>query len=198
MPPVPPSAQVNADQDDEAADADNDRDQDVDSDRDSDNAQDNDNDKDEVTIIHSKNGHIVARHTLHAADIQKIRAIVAQARREAHAALERAKPEIQRAMIAMHANRKAMDAMKDAQPQIDAALSKVGPEIDKALAEARAELAKADVDAKIKLRVDQALKRAEMHIQMRESRIKARAGAASERVMRSDQDDEGPDSSNGH
>jgi beta-lactamase regulating signal transducer with metallopeptidase domain len=192
LPPVPPSAQVNADQDDEGADADNDNDQDVDNDQDSDNAQDNDNDQDndEVTIIHSKNGHVVEKRTLRARDIKKLHAIVAQARREAHAALERARPEIRRAMSEAQMNRKAMDALKDARPQIDAAIAKVAPEIDKALAQARAELARADVDSKIKVRVDEALKRAEIHIKLRQERMKAMHGAATDRVMQTDRHDE--------
>jgi hypothetical protein len=45
----------------------------------------------------------------------------------------------------------------------------VGPEIDRALAAARAELAKANLDVKIRVRVDEALKRAEVRLQAREA-----------------------------
>lgn len=194
-PPVPPAMQVNADRDDDAAGADHDNDRDADNDHDADN--DNDNGNDEVTIVHSKNGHVIDKRTLRSGDIKKIRAIVAQARREAHAALERARPEIRRAMSEAHVSRQAMEAMRNAQPQIDAALAKVGPEIDKAMEQARAELAKADIDSKIKIRVDEALKRAEMRLQMREERLKARAGTAKDRTMRSDDESGAQDSSDG-
>jgi len=49
----------------------------------------------------------------------------------------------------------------------------VGPEIDKALAQARAELAKdKNLDVDIQRRVDAALKRVEVRIQVQESRRK--------------------------
>jgi hypothetical protein len=122
-----------------------------------------------------------------------IRVVIEKARHDAREAMAKARPEIEKAMVQVRASKEAMRAMHDVQPQIDAAMAEVEkarpqidaamaevakerpeidramteaqPEIDAALAKVRAELAKDHLDANIQMRVDAALKRAEIRIE---------------------------------
>ncbi|MGD0866725.1 MAG: M56 family metallopeptidase [Rhizomicrobium sp.] len=107
--------------------------------------------------------------TVNGQEIRRVRMIVTKAKRQAREAIARARPEIEKAIAEAKVSEQADQAVKDAQPQIDEAMKDVGPEIDRALAAARAELAKANLDVKIRVRVDEALKRAEVRLQAREA-----------------------------
>jgi ABC-type transporter Mla subunit MlaD len=92
------------------------------------------------------------------------------------AEVAKARPEIEKAVAEAQVG---AQAARDAQPQIDAAMAEVAkarPEIDKAIAAAqpqidaalekvRAELAKDHLDTNVQVRVDAALKRAEIRIE---------------------------------
>jgi beta-lactamase regulating signal transducer with metallopeptidase domain len=120
-------------------------------------------------VIHDRDG-------LGDSDLKHMRMEVARARREAHAAMARARPEIDKAVAAAKLGEQAV---RDAQPQIDAAMAEVAkarpeidgvmadvqPEIDRALAKVRADLAKEHVDMRIQEKVDAALQRAEIRIE---------------------------------
>jgi beta-lactamase regulating signal transducer with metallopeptidase domain len=112
--------------------------------------------------------------TVNGEQMRRVRMIVTRARSQAREAVVRERPEIEKTMAeARISEDAAAQAMKAAQPQIDEAMRNVGPEIDKALAQARAELAKdKNLNVDIQRRVDAALKRVEVRIQIRESRQK--------------------------
>ncbi len=111
--------------------------------------------------------------TVNGEQMRRVRMIVTRARSQAREASARERPEIEKAMAqARISEDAAAQAMKAAQPQIDEAMRNVGPEIDRALAQARADLAKANLDVDIQRRVDAALKRVEVRIQVRESQRK--------------------------
>jgi hypothetical protein len=112
---------------------------------------------------------------LHDVDWKRIHAEVAAAQREAHEAMARARPEMERAMeqmkqseIRIEASEEAMRAVREAQPEIDAAMKSIGPEVEQALAKAREDLAKAHIDMKVQAKVDEALHKAQVKIDMRE------------------------------
>jgi len=107
--------------------------------------------------------------TVNGREMRRVRMIVTRAKLQAREAIARARPEIEKAIAEAKVSEQADQAVKDAQPQIDEAMKDVGPEIDRALAAARAELAKANLDVKIRVRVDEALKRAEVRLQAREA-----------------------------
>jgi len=112
--------------------------------------------------------------TVNGEQTRRVRMIVTRARSQAREAIARERPEIEKTMaearISEDASARAMNA---AQPQIDEAMRNVGSEFDKALAQVRAELAKdKTLDVDIQRRVDAALKRVEVRIQVRESRRK--------------------------
>lgn len=159
-----------------------------------------------VTVSSDERAHGVHRHarriivdgrdwnTLSSADKERIRLSVEKATREAHEAIEKARPEIARAMRearkvsrdasirAVEESRPQIDAamaevararpqidaameeVRRAQPQIEKALAAAKPQIDAALAKVREELAKEHLDANLQVRVDEALKRAEIRI----------------------------------
>jgi beta-lactamase regulating signal transducer with metallopeptidase domain len=145
------------------------------------------------------------------AEMKKMRIEIEHAKREAHEAIERAKPDIERAeRQARMSSEEAMRAVHEAQPQIDAAmvevrksrpeieaaLAKAQPEIDEALEKVRVELAKAHLDANVQVRVNEALKRAEIRIDA----VKAREANRAERhevhiEERTDTDEDSDDSS---
>jgi|HubBroStandDraft_6_1064221.scaffolds.fasta_scaffold133163_2 beta-lactamase regulating signal transducer with metallopeptidase domain len=123
---------------------------------------------------------------------KRIRDDVAKARGEAREALAKARPQIEKALAEARVSREqGMRAVHDVQPQIDAAMAEVQksrpeieaaiakaqPEIDKALEKVRVELAKAHLDTNVQMRVDEALKRAEIRIEA----VKAREAAGAER-----------------
>jgi beta-lactamase regulating signal transducer with metallopeptidase domain len=99
--------------------------------------------------------------------------------------IQKARPEIEKAMAEVHVSEKAIRAAQPQikmaieevgknQPEIDAAIARAQPEIDAALAKVREELAKDHLDADIKVRVDSALKRAEIQINAAQARANAR------------------------
>jgi ElaB/YqjD/DUF883 family membrane-anchored ribosome-binding protein len=85
-------------------------------------------------------------------------------------------PEIDHAMAQVKMNEAMVRAMRDVRPQIEAEMRRVRPEIDKALAEARAQVAKVS-DEKIRLRVDEALARAQAKLYEAQTRAQARFDA---------------------
>ncbi len=113
--------------------------------------------------------------TVNGRQVRHIQMIVRKAKlqaREAQEEMARMRPEIEKAIAEAKVGERAAQAVKDAQPQIDEAMEKVGPEIDQALAQVRTELAKANLDVKIRERVDAALKRVEIRIQARDANRK--------------------------
>ncbi len=126
-------------------------------------------------IIIDDNGHTrwITRN-----DMKQIRADVARAEREAREAIARERPEIDRALAQAREAEAASRAVREAQPQIDAAMAQVArvrPEIDAAMAQVHDELAKMHLEATIEARVDEAMKRAEARIQASEGRARVRA-----------------------
>lgn len=134
-------------------------------------------------------------HHLTAVDRNRIHAAVAKAKHEAREAVEKARPQIEQAIASAHIAEQsareaqpqidaAMEQVRRAQPQIDAAMDEVRraqpeiqhafeaarPEIDAALAKVRTELANEHLDAKIQMRVDEALKRAEIRLEAADMR----------------------------
>lgn len=127
----------------------------------------------EHEIIVFKNGH---RSKLTAEERKQIRAEIEKAGREAHDALAKAKPEMDKAMIQLRIKEAelkdvqpqldaAIAQMKDHRAEIEAALAKVKPEIDAALAKLQADLKKQHLDVHVEERIDAALKRAEIRIE---------------------------------
>lgn len=121
--------------------------------------------------------------SLGSADRARIRTEIAKANRKAREAMAKARPEMERAMAEARAGEQAI---RDAQPKIDAAMAEVAhakpeidramaevqPEIDRALAKVRVELARQHLDARIQERVDTALQRAEIKIEAARARVK--------------------------
>ena len=88
-------------------------------------------------------------------------------------AVERARPEIEAAIaqvkageIQTKAHEEAMRAVREAQPQIDAAMKNIGPEIERALAKAGEDLKRAHIDAQIEKSIDDAFRHAQVKIEM--------------------------------
>ena len=114
----------------------------------------------------------VALRKLRQVDWKRIHADVARARREAREAVERARPEIEAAIaqvkageIQIKAHEEAMRAVREAQPQIDAAMKNIGPEIERALAKAGEDLKRAHIDAQIEKSIDDAFRHAQVKIE---------------------------------
>jgi len=147
-------------------------------------------DEDANVIIMDSHGR---RRALSEADKQRIRIEIRKAREDARTALAQARPEMDRAMIQLEASRAQLEALRAAQPDIDAALKTVRPEIEKALADARAALAKAHVDMDLQVRVDDAMKRAEVRMQMRERRMRETSPPKDDKDTVIEQESGGPD-----
>jgi beta-lactamase regulating signal transducer with metallopeptidase domain len=92
-------------------------------------------------------------------------------------AMAEIQPEIDHAMAQVKMNEAMVRAMQDERPRIEAEIRRVRPEIDKALAEARAQVAKVS-DEKIRLRVDEALARAQAKLYEAQTRAQAGFDAA--------------------
>jgi beta-lactamase regulating signal transducer with metallopeptidase domain len=140
-------------------------------------------------------------HRMRSIDLKRMHDDIALARREAREAIAKEKPQIEKALAEARASREeTVHSIREAQPQIDAAvdevtkvrpeideaLAKAQPEIDKALEKIRTELAKAHFDADIQIRVDEALKRAEVRLEATRMRVRERT--------RDEQDDSSSDS----
>lgn len=117
-----------------------------------------------------------AMRELHNVDWKRIHLETARAQREAQDAIERARPEMDRAMaqlkngeLQLKVNEEAMRAVMAARPQIEVALRNVGPEVERALEEARKDLAKAQIDMKIRAKVDRDLRDAQVKIDMHDN-----------------------------
>jgi hypothetical protein len=120
------------------------------------------------TLRESLRAERIALQKVRQVDWKRIHADVVRARRRAHEAMERARPEIERAIAQVKASEEAMGAAREAQPQIDAAMKSIGPEIARALAKAREDLKNAHIDMKIRASVDETMKNAQVKIEERE------------------------------
>ncbi len=137
----------------------------------------------DVHVLTIDGKHVHLGHKLTAREREQIRIAVRQAGREARAALKQARPEIERALREAKISEKTLRAIKNAEPEIraamdqamrnagpelDKALAKARPEVDRALAEAHAALANANIDVKVQAHIDRALKDAQRHIEASE------------------------------
>lgn len=119
------------------------------------------------TTTHDENGHPVKR----------TKVIIDGATYDTDAEIARIQPEIDRAMAASHAREIAMAKVREEEPKIraavDQAMRNVRPQIERAMAEARAELKKQNLDVKISERVNEALKHAQIRVELEAARMNA-------------------------
>ncbi|HEY3636692.1 MAG TPA: M56 family metallopeptidase [Rhizomicrobium sp.] len=99
-------------------------------------------------IYEWQDGHL-HRHHLTAADRARIHAEVARAQREARKAIERVRPQIEKAMADAKIGEETARAVREAQPEIDAAVAKATREAQEAVERAKPDVQRALADAKI-------------------------------------------------
>lgn len=98
------------------------------------------------SVFISGNGRV---HRLTHADLVRLNIDIARAKRDARAAIELARPQIERAIAEARVSENAMRAVHDAQPEIDAAVANARHEAKEAIAKARPAMERAIAEAKV-------------------------------------------------
>lgn len=113
-----------------------------------------------------------------------IESAIRQAEREARAAIERARPELERAATNEQTSEEAMRAVRAMQPEIDAAVARATREANAALQRAQPEIDRAIVQAHIDEKAMQAVREAQPQIDaaIREGLVNARNELAREKI----------------
>jgi hypothetical protein len=100
-------------------------------------------------------------HGLTSAEREHIHEDIVRAQREAREAVARARPEIERALAQARTGEEAMRAVRESQPEIDAAVARATRVAHEAMARAKPEMERAIADAKISEHVADAAREAE-------------------------------------
>lgn len=149
-----------------------------------------------VTPVIAADGHhhhsidiYTTTQTQHGHPVKRTKVIIDGTTYDTDAEIARIQPEIDRAMAESHAREIAMEKVRAEEPKIraavDQAMRNVRPQIERAMAEAREELKKQNLDVKISERVDEALKRAQIRIELEA----ARTNAEHDRQVKDDETD---------
>jgi len=114
-----------------------------------------------TTIVDTAALNHVHIHGLTRADREQIHRAIVRAQREAREAVERTRPEIERAIAESKSAEEAARAVREAQPEIDAAVAQATHEAHEAIEKVRPEVARAVADAKISEHAMEAAREAE-------------------------------------
>jgi beta-lactamase regulating signal transducer with metallopeptidase domain len=150
-------------------------------------------------------------HDENGRQVKRTKVIIDGTTYDTDAEIARIQPRIDRAMAESHAREIAMEKVREEEPKIraavDQAMRNARPQIERAMAEARQELKRQNLDVKISERVNEALKHAQIRIELEAARMNAehdRTNAEHDRVdaeharMDDESNDGNADSDNDH